>query len=453
MNRQFHAICTDNQPCHRNSDPTPSTLQIHQRLIASLTPDPKNPRTHSSRQIKQLARAIEKFGFTAPVLIDAHGNVLAGHGRLLAAIDLGMTSVPTIELSHLSPAQARAYLLADNKIGMNAGWDDALLALNFKELSALNLDFDLEITGFSTTEIDLLIEDSKADPVDAIPPADTGLPITRLGDVWQLGKHRLVCGNALDREKVAALMTRKRAACVITDPPFNLAVAGCISGLGTVTHREFAMASGEMSRAEFVAFLARIFENLTSVSVDGSLHYIFMDHRHIGEMMAAGESTYTELLNLCVWVKDNGGMGSLYRSQHELVFVWKSGKAAHRNNVELGRHGRYRTNVWNYPGANSFSGRTGEEGNLLHLHPTVKPVALVADAILDCTARGDIVLDPFLGSGTTLLAAERVGRIAYCMEIDPVYVDVAIRRWQRLTGDDAVRADGVTFTEAGVARV
>jgi DNA modification methylase len=451
MNRPYSPTHPDNQTRHPNNDLPSSTLQIQQRTIASLKPDPKNPRTHSPRQIKQLVRAIEKFGFTAPILIDANSNVLAGHGRLRAALQLGMTSVPTIELSHLTPAQARAYLVADNKLGLNSDWDPMLLTQHFQELSKLDLDFSLDLTGFSMSEIDVLLDVSaKSDPIDKIPLADPGPPITRPGDIWQLGRHRVLCGNALDRECYVTLMNRKRAVCVITDPPFNLNVVGCVSGLGAVTHREFVMASGEMSRAEFIAFLARVFENLTSVSVDGALHYVFMDHRHIAEIMAAGESAYTELLNLCVWVKDNGGMGSFYRSQHELIFVWKSGNAAHRNNVELGRHGRYRTNVWQCPGANSFSGRSGEEGNLLHLHPTVKPVAMIADAILDCTARGDIVLDPFLGSGTTLLAAERVGRVAYCMEIDPVYVDVAIRRWQRLTGDDAVRADGVTFTEAGV---
>lgn len=442
-------------PCQQTPSARSATFLtpvVQLRSIDSLQPNTKNPRTHSSRQIKQLARAIQHFGFTVPILIDGRGNVLAGHGRLLAARQLGMDTVPTIELAHLNPAQARAYLLADNKLALNAGWDDGLLALHFKELSALNLDFDLEVTGFSTTEIDLLIESSKNDPVDEFPPIDPGPPITRPGDLWQLGKHRILCGNALDREDHALLMNRKRASAIITDPPFNVRVAGHVSGLGAVKHKEFAMASGEMSRAEFVAFLSRVFENLVSVSTNGSLHFIFIDWRHIAEMVAAGEGSYSELINVCVWNKTNAGMGSFYRSQHELIFVWKAGSGPHRNNIELGRHGRHRSNVWNYPGANSFSGRAGEEGNLLALHPTVKPVAMISDAILDCTARGDIVVDPFLGSGTTLLAAERVGRVAYCVEIDPTYVDVAIRRWQRQTGDNAVRADGVTFSQAEVTR-
>jgi DNA modification methylase len=433
---------------------TPSSLHLHirYRSIDSLSMQKRNPRLHSKAQIRQIARSIETFGFNCPILIDATSHVVAGHGRLLACRLLGMTEVPTIELAHLTAEQARAFLIAENRLTLNSSWDDALLALHFKELSEVNLEFDLETTGFSTTEIDLLIQNGNADPADEIPPADSGPPVTRVGDVWQLGKHRIVCANALDRDTYAVLMNRKRAAAIITDPPFNCRIAGHVSGLGAVQHKEFAMASGEMSRPEFIAFLSRVFENLVSVATDGSLHYIFIDWRHLTEMIAAGDGAYSELLNVCIWAKDTGGMGSFYRSRHEMVFVWKAGKAPHRNNIELGRHGRNRTNVWECAGANSFAGRSSEDGNVLALHPTVKPVPLIADAILDCTARGDIVLDPFLGSGTTLLAAERVGRTCYAIEIDPAYVDVAIRRWQRLTGGHAVRADGVTFTDVEVAR-
>ena len=433
---------------------TQSSLQLHiqYRSIDSLSIQSRNPRVHSKTQVQQIAKSIRTFGFCCPLLIDSRNRVVAGHGRLLACREMGMTEVPIIQLAHLTAEQARAFLIAENRLTLNSSWDESALALHFQELSALELNFDLEVTGFSTTEIDLLIEPNRSEISDATLPTTDGPPITRSGDLWQLGKHRLLCANSLDRENFTLLMNRKRAACVFSDAPWNVPVQGHVSGLGAIQHREFAMASGEMSRPEFIAFLSRVFENLVSVSIDGAVHFQCMDFRHTAEMMAAGEGSYSALLNLCVWAKDNAGMGSFYRSQHELIFVWKVGTASHRNNIELGRHGRHRSNVWNYAGLNSFSGRRGEEGNLLALHPTVKPVAMVADAILDCTARGDIVLDPFLGSGTTLLAAERVGRVCCAMEIDPLYVDVAIRRWQKLTGDDAVRADGVTFTDAEVAR-
>jgi len=235
------------------------------------------------------------------------------------------------------------------------------------------------------------------------------------------------------------LMGKERAAMVFVDPPYNVPIDGHASGLGAIHHRSFPMASGEMDRSEFTAFLRQAFRNLAAFSIDGSLHYICMDWRHLAELLAAGRDIYDELKNLCVWVKDNGGMGSLYRSQHELVFVFKQGSGSHRNNVQLGQFGRNRSNVWHYPGANSFA-RCGEEGNLLALHPTVKPVAMVADAILDCSARGEIVLDAFLGSGTTLIAAERTGRRCCGLELDAGYVDTIIRRWQVLTGGNACHA-------------
>jgi hypothetical protein len=278
--------------------------------------------------------------------------------------------------------------------------------------------------------------------------------VTRPGDLWLLGPHRVLCGSALEAGSYATLMAlgdrggeAERAAMAFTDPPYNVPVAGHVCGLGAVKHREFAMAAGEMDAAEFTAFLNTAFGHMALHSLDGSLHFVCMDWRHIPELQAAGDAVYTETKNVCVWAKDNAGMGSLYRSQHELVFVFKAGRAPHRNNVELGRHGRHRSNLWSYPGVNSF-GRRSEEGDLLALHPTVKPVKMVADAMLDCTARGDLVLDPFLGSGTTLIAAERVGRRCRALELDPLYVDTAIRRWQALTGDVARNArTGRAFDE------
>jgi DNA modification methylase len=295
-------------------------------------------------------------------------------------------------------------------------------------------------------EIDLRIAsledppaEDKADPADVVPEIAAGPPVSKPGDMWLLGPHRVGCGNALDPSAFTALMGEDRAAMVFTDPPYNVPIEGHASGLGTIHHRPFPMAAGEMDPAEFTAFLRQTCRNLTAFSAAGSLHYLCMDWRHLAELLAAVQEVYDEFKNLCVWVKDNAGMGSLYRSQHELVLVFKQRGGAHRNNVQLGRFGRNRSNVWCYPGANSFA-RHGEEGNLLALHPTVKPVAMVADAILDGSARGDIVLDAFLGSGTTVIAAERTGRRCWGLELDPGYVDTAIRRWQTLTGGQARHA-------------
>jgi DNA modification methylase len=348
-------------------------------------------------------------------------------------------------LEHLSEAQAKAFMIADNRLTETSVWDDRLLAEQLKELSVLDLDFSLETTGFEMGEIDLLIEGLTAsseedqDHADVIPFAPAGPAVSRRGDLWLLGDHRVYCGSALDEAAYAGLTQRRRAAMVFTDPPYNVPIEGNVSGLGAVKHSEFVMASGEMSEAEFTAFLSRACSFLARYSVDGSLHFICMDWRHMGEILAAGRQAYGELKNVCVWAKDSAGMGSLYRSQHELVFVFKHGRGRHRNNVQLGQYGRNRSNVWHYPGVNSFA-RKGEEGNLLALHPTVKPVALVADAIMDCTARGEVVLDAFLGSGTTVIAAERVGRRCYGLELDPLYTDTIVRRWQTFTGESARHA-------------
>ena len=420
-------------------------LKILYRQIDTVKLDPANPRRHSKKQVRQIANSIEAFGLITPILIDRNGNVIAGHGRLLACRLLGITEVPTLCLDHLTPAQARAFMIADNRLTEIATWDDRLLAQQLKDLSLIGLDFNIEDTGFEMGEIDLRIAsledppEATDDPADVLPDVPAGLPLSKLGDVWVLGRHRVLCGNALDPASFMTLMGDERAAMVFTDPPYNVPIDGHASGLGAIHHRDFPMASGEMGRSEFIAFLGQACRNLAAFSADGALTYLCMDWRHIDELLAAAREIFGELKNLCVWVKDNAGMGSLYRSQHELVFVFKHGRNGHRNNVQLGRFGRNRTNVWRYPGVNSFA-RRGEEGNLLALHPTVKPVALVADAMLDCSARGDLVLDAFLGSGTTVIAAERTGRRCYGLELDPAYVDTIVRRWQTLTGGSARHA-------------
>ena len=438
----------------KSKSPTqPARLQLTYRGPASLSGDPSNPRAHTPAQIAGIARSIETFGFNVPILIDGTETVIAGHGRLAAAIKLGMIEVPTVMAEHLSDAQRQAYMIADNRLTDLSRWDERMLGEVLRDLSVAELDFDLDAIGFSVGEIDFRIEaldkPSADDSADG-PIEISGTPITREGDLWFLGRHRLLCGSALDPELWGRLMSGQLASVAFTDPPYNVKVHGHVSGLGKVRHREFAMASGEMDRDEFIEFLETAFRLMAKHSVPASIHFAAIDWKHVPEMITAGEAAFTELKNICVWQKPAGGMGALYRSQHELFFVWKSGSGRHRNNVDLGRHGRNRTNVWHYAGGNSFSGRTTDEGNLLALHPTVKPLQMVADAILDCTARGEIVLDPFLGSGSTLIAAERTGRRCFGMDIDPLYVDVAIRRWQRHSGGQAVHATtGRRFDDVG----
>ncbi len=420
---------------------TTSRLKVEYLPAETLIPNIRNPRKHSKKQIRQLMQSVSQFGFIVPVLVDEKQQVIAGHGRLLAAAELKMAEVPVIRLEHLTPAEAQAFLIADNKLTENAQWDAVLLGEHFAELASLELDFELDITGFELGEIDILIEGpaiAKAEPEEK--PVPQGPAVTKPGDLWLLGKHRLYCGSSLEAESYRRLMEGKKAQLVFTDPPYNVPVNGHVSGLGKVQHREFAMAAGEMSAGQFTDFLQTVFQHLTQNSADGSIHYICMDWRHILELMDAAKDCYSEHKNICVWVKDNAGMGAFYRSQHEMVFVFKHGSAKHINNFELGQHGRYRSNVWNYAGINSFSRKT-EEGNLLALHPTVKPVQLVADAILDCSKRNGIVLDAFLGSGSTLIAAEKTGRRCYGIELDPLYVDTAIRRWQQWTGENAVHTE------------
>lgn len=405
-----------------------------------LRPNPRNARTHSKKQIRQIADSIQAFGFAVPLLIDRDGLIIAGHGRLAAAELLGLEEVPVIVVDGLSEAKKRALLLADNKIAENAGWDREMLAIELPELTDLLVqdDLDISITGFEPVEIDQIVtdfEEDSADPADELDAAWVSADfVTNPEDCWQLGKHRLLCGDARSAAHLDRLLDGKRAAMAFLDPPYNVRVRDIV-GRGRVKHREFAMASGEMSRDDFVAFLEETLGAAADVSKDGAVHYVCMDWRHIGELIKAGHEAYEEMLNLVVWAKSNAGQGSFYRSQHELIGVFRVGGGKHLNNVELGRHGRSRSNVWHYAGVNSFKADRMSE---LSAHPTVKPVAMVADAIKDCTRRKDIVLDTFSGAGTTILAAERVGRCAYALELEPRYVDVAIRRWQAFTRRDAI---------------
>jgi DNA modification methylase len=339
-------------------------------------------------------------------------------------------------------------VIADNRLPERAVWDFDLLRGHFQDL--IKLDFDVELTGFSTGEIDLLIDGSQqppaADPADDLAGlAPEGPATSQLGDVWQLGRHRLVCGDAQQNETYTRLLDGEPAELMVTDPPYNVRIDGHAMGRGRVRHREFPMASGEMSPAAFTGFLSRFIRCAMSASRDGAIHYIFMDWRHLHELLSAALPLYSEWKNLLVWNKSNAGQGSFYRSKHELIAVFKSGAGPHSNNFRLGGQGRYRTNVLDYPSVNSLDpARRGD----LELHPTVKPIALIADLIRDCSRRNGIILDPFGGSGTTILAAERTGRVARVIELDPLYIDLAVRRWQKITGITARHAKtGLAFAE------
>lgn len=405
---------------------------------ASLRPWAKNARTHSKKQLRQIAKSIETFGFTNPVLIDQLGTILAGHGRVEAAKSLGMATVPCLRIEHMTEAEKRAYVIADNKLALNAGWDEELLAQELQGLMATEgLGFDIGVIGFEVAEIDNLVEnlapEEPGNPDDDVVP-DGARRRVNPGDIWQLGQHRLICGDALDPRVLDDLMAGDLARMVFADPPYNVKIDGHVGGSGKTKHREFAMASGEMSEGEFATFLTKALQNLADQSLDGSIHFICMDWRHMRELLAAGHAVYDELKNLIVWAKDNGGMGTFYRSRHELIFAFKKGEVPHVNSFELGQHGRYRTNVWNYRGVNTMRAGRMEE---LQLHPTVKPVQMIADAIKDVSARGEIVLDSFGGSGSTLIAAEKTGRRARLAELDAIYCDRILARWERIAKDEA----------------
>jgi DNA modification methylase len=425
--------------------------------VSSLKPYKGNARTHSKKQLRQIADSIKKFGFTNPILIGDACEIIAGHGRVEAARLLGVEQVPAIRLSHLDTAQRRAYVIADNKLALNAGWDRELLAIELQTL--VDLDFEVEITGFSVAEVDLLFDEVKGSSPDAehaadndrLPATDLASAVNRRGDLWIMGRHRLLCGDSREATTFAQLMDGERADLIFTDPPYNVRIDGHVCGLGRIRHREFAMGAGEMSPEAFTSFLQLTLGHAAASCRDGAIAFVCMDWRHIGELLVAGKAVFSEMKNLCVWNKTNGGMGSFYRSKHELVFVFKVGSASHTNTFGLGDSGRYRTNVWDYAGINALRPGRSEE---FAMHPTVKPVELVADAIRDCSRRAEIVLDVFAGSGTTLIAAEGTGRCARLVEFDPAYCDQILRRYGQLTGKQAKLAStGQDFEAVSEQRI
>ena len=300
-----------------------SELAIIYQPIRGLAAHPRNARTHSKRQIRQIAASIDSFGFTTPVLIDCNNTIIAGHGRVEAAKLLGMDQVPAIRLEGLSEDQISAYIIADNRLAERAGWDNSILAIELQHLLTIDSDLDVTITGFEVPEIDLILSQAtvKPDQDDAFEIDQTNQAVSQSGDLWLLGKkHRVLCGSSLDENSYRTLMVSRRATVVFIDPPYNVPIEGNVSGHGSIHHGEFAMASGEMNEAEFVAFLTTSLRLLARYSTSGSIHFVCMDWRHADQLLAAGKQIYEALLNLCVWVKNNGGIGSLYRSRHELVF-------------------------------------------------------------------------------------------------------------------------------------
>lgn len=420
--------------------------------IDEIKPYSGNARTHDENQITVLMASMKMFGFTNPALLDGDNVLIAGHGRVEAARRLGMKTVPVLWIEGLSPDQVRAYRISDNRIAELAGWDEHILAIELQHLTSIDIDFSIEVTGWSTAEIDVLIENAAScedgeDPADIIPPlAKTA--ISRPGDLWLMGPHRLLCGSALETGCYERLMQGEKAVLICQDPPWNIAVK-TISGSGKTKHREFVMGSGEMSEAEFRDFLqTQLACNLACVE-PGAVFQVFIDWRGVEKVITAGTALGLELINVCVWHKGHGSFGSPWRSAHELIVCFRVPGAPIRDRVKMGQHGRLRSNVWEVPGMGSFG--KGREAALA-MHPTSKPVRLLTEAIRDVTDRGDIVLDAFMGSGSCLIAAHRTGRIARGLELDPLYVDTIVRRWQDLTGEMAtLDGDGRSFADIAAA--
>lgn len=436
-------------PATLGDSQTPSRSIMHLSPSA-IAPHPDNPRKHSKRQIRQVADSIKRFGFRFPVLVDAKHRLVAGHCRIEAAKLLGLEEVPVIEAADLSDAEVRALMIADNRLTEISEWDDALLSQNFKILSELDLNFDLSITGFDYGDIErlMIVGEESADAPEAV-DIQAAPEVARFGDIWQLGEHKVLCGDSTQSASYSVLLGNDKARLIFTDPPYNLP-AKTIGKVCEKQHGNFVQASGEMTPEAFTQFLGSVIQHLCDFSVAGSIHYLFMDWRHIKEILLAGEAHYTELKNLVVWNKDRPGMGTFYRSQHELIFVFKNGRAPHRNHFQLGQHGRLRTNVWDFPSVRSSSEAFGDtkDRDALQMHPTIKPVRLIEEALLDCSRRKDIVLDPFLGSGSTLIACEKTQRRCVGIEYAPRYVDATLFRWAAMTGLEPIHTQsGETYSQ------
>jgi len=430
--------------------------QVLQLPIDDLVPYEHNARTHSDEQSAVIEKSIETFGFINPVLVDINNVIIAGHGRVMAAKRLGMATVPVLRVEALTPDQVRAYRLADNRIAELAGWEDQILAIELQHLGQIELGFSLDALGWKPPEVEIIVnahlnsaDAEQEDDADDLPD-QSDVVVSRVGDLWLCGDHRVLCGSALDAAALTRLMAGRQAQLICQDPPWNLAIQSIVNS-GRTKHREFVQGSGEMSDIQFRQFLRDEIRCAAEQAVPGAVIQVFIDWRNVEKVIAAGEAEGLELINVLVWVKNNGGMsGGPWRSRHELVVVFRKPGAKIKNRVELGKYGRYRTNVLEAPGLNSF-GKGRMEA--LESHPTRKPVELISELIRDVTDMGDIVLDSFLGSGTAVISAERTRRICYGMELDPLYVDTIVRRWEQFTGKPAIlEEDGKTFAEVEADR-
>lgn len=421
----------------------------------SLKPAKRNARVHSDAQQEALTESLRQFGLITPIVVDSGNRIVAGHGRWEAAKRLGIAAVPVLKAQHLSEDQLRLYAIADNRIAEQADWDRELLAVEFGELEIALPDISLSLSGFQLPEIDLLtsgLQQTSWSDLDETPePAPQASPVTKPGDVWVFDEqHVLLCGNSTDPEAVTGMMAGEMAVAVATDPPYNLRERE-YSGRGRHRHGDFRQAAGELSQSEFTGFLGSGLASVIPHLVSGALIYAFMDWKHVRELLGAADANALDLLNICIWDKGKGGMGAFYRSAHEMVFVFRHGDARHNNRIQLGRHGRDRTNLWRYEGFNSFS--RGRD-RALAMHGTVKPVQMICDLLLDCTEKDDIVFDGFAGSGTSLIAAQKLGRRARIIELDPVYCDTIIGRYRAAFGSEPVHRElGLTFSQVSALRV
>ena len=429
----------------RAGDPATGDLTFEYVSIDDLSFPARTLSQVNDRQHRQLMASITEFGFIAPLVISRGNEVIVCEKRLAAARELGLTQVPVVRANTLTPLQIRQYRIADNRLNELREWDADALKAELDEIIVLDPDVNIEALGYEVAEFDVAVQvvTEGEDPADIAPelPAE---PQSRPGDIWEIDGHRLGCGDARDADFLRRLLDGEQPTCVFADPPFNRPVAQHIGGKGRIKHPEFVMASGEMSDAEFQQFQIDWLVQAVAVAQPGALIYVASDWRAPLATLAAAQTAGLEQVNFCTWELASPRLGSFYRSACEYFPVWKKPGGKSRNNVMLGRSGRHRSNCWHYPGANSF----GAGRATLHLHPTVKPLALVLDILLDCTARGDAILDPFCGSGTTLLAAQRTGRKARVIELDPRYVDVAVRRYQDVFGRaPRLQGSGLTLDE------
>ncbi|MBA4307742.1 MAG: DNA methylase N-4 [Sphingopyxis sp.] len=425
-----------------------NNLTLTYRSPGQIKPRHKQWRPHTPEQIGLIEKSLREHGCVEPVLIDSEDRVVCGQAVVIAAQNIGLNSIPVICVDHLSDEQLRAYAIKANRIADIAGYDEALLALELNEINELlGGDLDFADFGFEPAELDRILgltDIERDELLDVVPDILPEQAVSKPGDLWLIGDHRLYCGDALINDSYVILLDGQLAQLVLSDLPYNLP-AKTISGNGKFQHRDFLQAAGELSPDQFTRWLTKGLRLMRAHSVDGSLHMLFMGRQFLLELLRAGKIVYDDLKDIVTWVKKSGGQGPLYRSQTEFIVIYKSGKGKYINNVKLGKYGRNRTNAWFYDGMNTPS---AERDELLASHPTCKPVELLADAILDTSTKGSIVLDPFAGSGSLILAAHKVQRRAYAMELDPLYVDVSLRRIYNTLGIDAVRAsDGASFAD------